>query len=194
MSGTKPLVNTSQFIPVKCLEIKPCCCLFIRLLDESKDINWSLDIHSMSLHSIAMLVVRLRINFKLATLVHRFLHHATSQYMSSLLRPYTPTRQLRSASLSLLSQPRINISLASRHAGPFLWNSLAPSSSQIYRLLHCLQIQNNSPFLWCKQLWPLAFISTHFWFDIIMLIFASWNYIVLRRSALDPMVIHRSVG
>jgi len=32
-----------------------------------------------------------------------------------------------------------------------------PSSSQIYRLSHCFQIQSkNSPFLWCKHLWPLA--------------------------------------
>jgi len=47
--------------------------------------------------------------------------------MSSLLHPYTPLRQLRSASLNLLSQPRINITLAShgfRHAGPTLWNFL----------------------------------------------------------------------
>jgi len=50
-----------------------------------------------------------------------------SYNMSSLLRPYTPSRQLRSASLNLLSQPRINITLASRgfrHAGLSLWNSL----------------------------------------------------------------------
>jgi len=32
-----------------------------------------------------------------------------------------------------------------------------PSSSQIYRLLHCLQIKSKiSPFLWCKRLWLLA--------------------------------------
>jgi len=32
-----------------------------------------------------------------------------------------------------------------------------PSSSRIYRLLRCLQIQSkNSPFLWCKHLWPPA--------------------------------------
>jgi len=36
-----------------------------------------------------------------------------------------------------------------------------PSSSHVYRLVHCLQIQSkNSPFLWCKHLWPLA-ISIH---------------------------------
>jgi len=44
-----------------------------------------------------------------------------------LLQPYTPSSQLHSASLNLLSQPRINITLAShgfQHAGPSLWNSL----------------------------------------------------------------------
>jgi len=47
--------------------------------------------------------------------------------MSSLLHPYTPSRLLRSASLNLLSQPRINITLACRcfrHIGPSPWNSL----------------------------------------------------------------------
>jgi len=34
-----------------------------------------------------------RINFKLATLVHRSLHNAGPQYMSSLLHPYTPSHQ-----------------------------------------------------------------------------------------------------
>jgi len=50
------------------------------------------------------------------------------QYLLSLLHPYTPSRQLRSASLKLLSQPRINIALASRgfrQAGSSLWNSLS---------------------------------------------------------------------
>jgi len=38
-----------------------------------------------------------------------------------------------------------------------------PSSSQIYRLLHCHQIQSkNSPFLWCKHIWPLTVLSTRF--------------------------------
>jgi len=44
-----------------------------------------------------------------------------------ILHPYTPSRQLRSASLNLLSQPCINIALASRgfqNAGASFWNSL----------------------------------------------------------------------
>jgi len=89
------------------------------------------------LKSLHWLPIQQRINFKLATLVHRLLHNATPQYISSLLHPYTPSlvclfvclllHQLRSASHNLLSQPRINITLASRGfrlAGPCLWNSL----------------------------------------------------------------------
>jgi len=115
--------------------------------------------------------IQQRIYFKLATLVHRSLHNAGPQYLSSLLHPYTLSCQLRSASLNLLSQLRINFALASRgfrHAGP------SPSSSQIYRLSHCLQIQSkNSPFLGCKHFWPLTILSTRFRFDIIMFIFGS---------------------
>jgi len=66
--------------------------------------------------------------FKLATLVHRSLHYGGPQYLSSVLHPYTPSRQLHSASLNLLSQPLIINALASagfRYAGPCLWNSLS---------------------------------------------------------------------
>jgi len=43
-----------------------------------------------------------------------------------------------------------------------------------------LQIQfRNSPFLWCKLFWPITILSTCFWFDTIMLIFASKNYTML---------------
>jgi len=82
-----------------------------------------------ALNSLHWLPIRQRIDFKLATLVHRSLHNACPQYLSSLLQVYTPTRQLRSASLNLLAVPRVNIALASRgfrHAGPSIWNSLPP--------------------------------------------------------------------
>jgi len=74
-----------------------------------------------ALNLLQRLHIQQRINFKLTTLVHRSLHNASPQYMSSLLHPYTSSRQLGSASLNLLSQPHINITLASRgfrHAGP----------------------------------------------------------------------------
>ena len=82
-----------------------------------------------ALNSLHWLPIRQRIDYKLATLVHRSLHNACPQYLSSLLHPYTPTRQLRSISLNLLTQPRVNTALASRgfrHAGPSIWNSLPP--------------------------------------------------------------------
>jgi len=103
-----------------------------------------------ALNSLHWLPIQQRINFKLATLIHRSLHNAGPQYLSSLLNHYTPSRQFRSASLNLLSKPRIDIALASRgfrRAGPSLWNSF-PHHLRIYRLLHSLLIQSkNSPFL-----------------------------------------------
>jgi hypothetical protein len=87
-----------------------------------------------ALNSLHWLQIKQRIDYKLATLVYRSLHNACPQYLSALLHSYTPSRQLRSASLNLLSQPRINISLASRgfrHAGPSLWNSLPPNLRSI---------------------------------------------------------------
>jgi len=103
--------------------------------------------------------VRVELNFKLATPVHRSLHNAAPQYMSSLLYPYTPSRQLRFASLNLLSHSRINITLASRgfrHAGLSLWNSLPHHlrSTDSYTVLK--SNLKNSPFLQCMHLWPLA--------------------------------------
>jgi len=53
-----------------------------------------------------------------------------------------------------------------------------PSSSQIYRLLHCLQIQSKTHLFFGASISGLQqFLSTRFWFDIIMLIFASWYFL-----------------
>jgi len=106
----------------------------------------------LALNSLHWLLIRQRIDYKLATIVHLSLHNACPQYLSSLLHTYTPTRQLRSASLNLLSQPRAKIALTSRgfwHIGPSIWNSLPPHLS--------LQIQSqNSLVLFCKHFWPLT--------------------------------------
>jgi len=45
--------------------------------------------------------------FKLTTLVQSSLNNLCPQYLSSLLHSYSPLRQLRSASLSLLSYPQM---------------------------------------------------------------------------------------
>jgi len=48
------------------------------------------------------------------------------------------------------------------------------------RLLHCLQIQSKTHlFSGASISGPWKFLSTHFWFDIIMLIFVSWIYVML---------------
>jgi len=82
-----------------------------------------------ALNSLHWLTIQQRIDYKLATIVRHSLHNACPQYLSSLLHTYTPTRQLQSASLNLLSQPRAKIALTSRgfrHTGPSIWNSLPP--------------------------------------------------------------------
>jgi len=110
-------------------------------------------------NSLQWLSIQQRINFKLATIIHRGLHNAGPQYMTFLLHPYTPSRQLRSASLNLLSQPRINITLASRgfrHVGPSLWNYLR--SSDAYTVFK--SNLKTHRFFWWNYLWPLA-ISIH---------------------------------
>jgi len=97
----------------------------------------------------------------------------------------TSLHSIASASLCLPQSPRPtsyqHCSCLSRFSTCWPFSLVfSPSSSQIYLLLYCLQIQSkNSPFLWCKYIWPLIILSTHFWFDIIMLIFASWNYIII---------------
>jgi len=72
-----------------------------------------------------------------------------------------------------------------------------PSSSQIYRLLHCLQIQSrNHLFFGASILWPQT-ISVHvLLIRHIMLMFASWNYVMLyytHKHARLCMCVHMYV-
>jgi hypothetical protein len=79
------------------------------------------------LRSLHWLPVQQRISFKLCTLVYRSLHGSAPHYLSSLLDHYTPSRQLRSSDQNLLTQPRVNTTIATRgfrSCGPRLWNSL----------------------------------------------------------------------
>jgi len=77
-----------------------------------------------ALNSLHWLPIRQRIDYKLATIVHRSLHNACPQYLSYLLHTYTPTRQLHSTSLNLLSQPR-----AKMLSPLVVFSILAPPSS-----------------------------------------------------------------
>jgi len=106
-----------------------------------------------ALNSLHWLPIQQRINFKLATHVHR-----------SLLIFTTSLYAIASASFCL---PQSSLPTSYQHSSCHSWFSTcwpfsleSPSSSSlIYHLLHCLQIQSkNSRFLW--YLWPLK-ISIH---------------------------------
>jgi len=101
---------------------------------------------TLALNSLLWLPIQQRINFKLTTLVHRSLHNAGPQYLSPLLHPYTPSRRLHSASLNLF----FPTSYQHYYCLSWFWTcwpfplEFPPSSSQIYRHLHCLQIQSKN--------------------------------------------------
>ena len=62
-------------------------------------------LHSPSaLNSLHWLPIRKQIAYELVTRVHRSHHNACPRYLSSSVQAYTPTRQLRSASLGFVPQ------------------------------------------------------------------------------------------
>ena len=68
-----------------------------------------------------------RIHFKIALLTFKSLHTIAPSYLSSLIRPYVPSRALRSFSAQRLCVPHVSSVFGSwgfRSAGPAIWNSL----------------------------------------------------------------------
>ena len=80
------------------------------------------------LKSLHWLPVQYRIQYKLLLLTFKALHGLVPSYLSDLLKPYLPSRQLRSASQHLLTVPKTRyVTVGDRSftkAGPVLWNSL----------------------------------------------------------------------
>ena len=73
------------------------------------------------------LPVSARIHFKIALLTFKSLHTIAPSYLSSLIRPYVPSRALRSSSAHRLRVPHVSSIFSSRgfrSAGPAIWNSL----------------------------------------------------------------------
>ena len=73
------------------------------------------------------LPVSARIHFKIALLTFKSLHAIAPSYLSSLVRPYVPSRALRSSSAHQLCVPHVSTVFGSRGfrlAGPAIWNSL----------------------------------------------------------------------
>ena len=96
---------------------------------------------SSLLHQLHWLPVEQRIRFKLASLCYRVVHTGQPNYLSSMLTPYEPPRQLRSSATGLLVVPPHRIDIASRRfscAAPRIWNTLplAVRSAYLYDAVH----------------------------------------------------------
>jgi hypothetical protein len=81
-----------------------------------------------TLSTLHWLPIRARITFKILLLVFKSLHGLGPKYLSDLLRPYKPTRSLRSQQQDLLQVPKARLVTGGDRAfaviGPKLWNSL----------------------------------------------------------------------
>ena len=80
------------------------------------------------LRELHWLPIKKRIIFKVLLLVYKSLNGSGPNYMSELLKPYTPKVHLRSSTQNLLIIPKSNLkSFGDRSfscAGPLLWNAL----------------------------------------------------------------------
>ncbi len=80
------------------------------------------------LESLHWLPVSFRVDLKILMLTYKALHGLAPQYLSELLIPYTPTRDLRSSETGLLTVPLTRLRLMGDRAfsslAPKLWNSL----------------------------------------------------------------------
>ena len=77
------------------------------------------------------LPVRYRINYKIATTVHKCVHGKAPVYLKDLIKPYVPSRNLRSSTDLKLIVPKSNLKTvgnrAFSRAGPMIWNELPVS-------------------------------------------------------------------
>ena len=83
---------------------------------------------NMTTLSLHWLPVNQRINYKILLLTYKALNGQAPSYITELLKPYTPARNLRSSSKNLLKIPLVKlVSYGHRcfsFAAPTLWNSL----------------------------------------------------------------------
>ncbi len=80
------------------------------------------------LSALHWLPIKYRIDFKILLFVYKALNNLAPQYLTELLRPYTPSITLRSSDLCLLIVPRCRLKKRGDRtfatAGLKLWNSL----------------------------------------------------------------------
>jgi len=81
-----------------------------------------------TLRELHWLPVQQRIKFKVAILVFKAKHQLAPIYLQELIKPYIPSRALRSTSQELLCVPATKSAMVTERAfciaGPCLWNSL----------------------------------------------------------------------
>ena len=61
------------------------------------------------LQRLHWLPIAFRIQFKLITVMHGVIHDNTPRYLAYRVSAYVPSRSLRSADMSLLVVPRVNL-------------------------------------------------------------------------------------
>ena len=80
------------------------------------------------LHELHWLPVQYRVEYKVGLITYKCLHALAPSYLSDLLKPYVPTRALRSSSQGLLQVPRVRLSTFGARSfasfAPRLWNDL----------------------------------------------------------------------
>ena len=81
------------------------------------------------LETLHWLLVTHRIQYKISTICFNSISGTAPEYLSDLLQPYTPARQLRSASdTRTFVTPRVNTKTFGErsfsYAGPSVWNNL----------------------------------------------------------------------
>ncbi|XP_068191806.1 uncharacterized protein [Antennarius striatus] len=80
------------------------------------------------LAALHWLPIHVRSDFKVLLLTYKSLNGLAPTYLSDLVKPYTPTRALRSQNTGLLCVPRFKKKSAGQRAfsyrAPFLWNNL----------------------------------------------------------------------
>ena len=80
------------------------------------------------LKQLLWLPVNQRINYKILLLTYKVLNGQAPSYITELLEPYTPARNLRSSSKTLLKLPLVKLVNYGHRcfsfAAPTLWNSL----------------------------------------------------------------------
>ncbi len=103
------------------------------------------------LKSLHWLPVHHRIEFKILLYVFKSINNLAPSYLSDLLYPYNPTRNLRSGDQRLLSVPRSRLKYrgdrAFAVAGPRLWNSL-PAYIRSAQSLTVFKSSLKTYFLW----------------------------------------------